>query len=85
MKHRPSFTKGELWVLAHLTRHFTDYMGGDDRPDHGLGVLRQYRDDNLKAVRENDFLDVDKARPDYVKDLISAMGKLNRMQRKLNY
>lgn len=41
---RPSFTKEELGYLEHILWHFTDYMAHDDRPDHGLGILKQYRD-----------------------------------------
>lgn len=43
-KIRPSFTKEELGYLQHILWHFTDYMAHDDRPDHGLGILKQYRD-----------------------------------------
>ena len=82
-KYSISLTKGEIGTLAHLTRHFTDYMFGDDRPDHGMGILKGYREANLKAIHENEFMEVDNARPQYVKDLLNAMGKLNRKQRKL--
>ena len=82
-KYSISLTKGEIWALAHLTRHFTDYMFGDDRPDHGLGILSGYREANLKAVHENNLANSWDARPQYVKDLITAMGKLNRRGRKL--
>lgn len=34
----------ELFTIAHIIDHFTDYMAMDDRPDHGLGVLKQYRE-----------------------------------------
>ena len=32
--------------------HFSDYMAMDDRPDHGLGILKGYRtmDDEEKRV-----------------------------------
>jgi len=43
-KYRPSLTKKELGTLAHIMRQFTDYMAGDDRPDHGLNNLYGYRD-----------------------------------------
>lgn len=36
-------TKDELNYLQHILWHFTDYMGGDNRPDHGLGILKEYR------------------------------------------
>lgn len=41
---RPSFTIEELGYLQHILRHFTDYMSYDDRPDHGFGILKGYRD-----------------------------------------
>jgi len=34
----------ELGYIEHILYHFTDYMGGDDRPDHGWGILKDYRD-----------------------------------------
>jgi hypothetical protein len=43
-KYRPSLTKKELGTMAHILRQFTDYMAGDDRPDHGLNNLYGYRD-----------------------------------------
>ena len=82
-KYSISLTKGEIWTLAHLTRHFADYMGGDDRPDHGMGILKGYREANLKAIHENSFADSWDAKPQYVKDLITAMSKLNRKGRKI--
>ena len=82
-KYSMSFTKGEIIALAHLTRHFADYMSGDDRPDHGMGILSDYRKDNLKAIHENKFTEVHEARPQYIKDFLDAMGKLNRKKRKL--
>ncbi len=42
--HRIAFTKKEIATLAHILRQFTDYMAGDDRPDHGLNNLYGYRD-----------------------------------------
>jgi hypothetical protein len=41
---RIGLTKEEVSVLAHIMNHFTDYMAWDNRPDHGLGILKQYRD-----------------------------------------
>ena len=75
MKHRITLTTEEISVLAHVTRHFADYMCGDDRPDHGLGILKGYRE----GMRSSRF---DEKKPDYVEDFISAMGKLNRFDRK---
>lgn len=72
---RITLTRLELNVLAHLTRHFVDYTCGDDRPDHGLGILKQYRDrrKSLPWNHEDPTL----------LSLSSAMGKLNRRNRKL--
>ncbi len=42
-KIRISLTLEELGYLEHILWHFTDYMGHDDRPDHGLGILKEYR------------------------------------------
>lgn len=66
MKRSVTFTKEELNVLAHITRNFTDYVWGDDRPDHGLNNLYGYRNVS-KEVKQN---------------VSSAMGKLNRAWRK---
>ena len=38
-----SLTYKELCFLAHIMDHFSDYMAHDDRPDHGMGILKQYR------------------------------------------
>ena len=43
-KYRPSLSYEELNYLQHILWHFSDYMGHDDRPDHGLGILKEYRD-----------------------------------------
>jgi hypothetical protein len=43
-KIRVSLTKEELGRLQHILWHFTDYMAYDDRPDHGFGILKGYRD-----------------------------------------
>lgn len=40
---RITLTDEEIIRLAHIMDHFTDYMYHDDRPDHGFGVLKQYR------------------------------------------
>jgi hypothetical protein len=82
MKNKTSitFTKGEVTVLAHLTRHFYDYMSGDDRLDHGLNKLKGYREINLYHIDNKSF---GEPRPQLIEDLISAMGKLNRRWRKM--
>jgi hypothetical protein len=43
-KIRISVTREELFYLSHILNHFTDYMAYDDRPDHGMGILKRYRD-----------------------------------------
>lgn len=48
---RITFTDEELGYLQHIMWHFTDYVSGDDRPDHGLGVLSGYR--KLDAVQKS--------------------------------
>lgn len=42
----------ELGYLSHILWHFTDYMTYDDRPDHGLGILKQYRELDEERKRE---------------------------------
>ena len=37
--------------LQHILRHFADYMGGDDRYDHGFGILKGYRDIPIEEKR----------------------------------
>ena len=43
-KTRITLTEEELKYLEHILWHFTDYMGYDDRPGHGLSVLKEYRE-----------------------------------------
>jgi hypothetical protein len=43
-KIRVSLTEKELGRLEHIIYHFTDYMAYDDRPDHGFGILKGYRE-----------------------------------------
>jgi hypothetical protein len=44
MKKRAVYlSEKELSYLQHILYHFTDYMSGDDRPDHGFGILKEYR------------------------------------------
>ena len=40
---RLTITDRELRWLSHIMHHFTDYMAYDDRPDHGMGILKGYR------------------------------------------
>jgi len=51
-KIRISLTEKELSRLEHILWHFTDYMVHDDRPDHGFGILKGYRDlpDEEKSI-----------------------------------
>ena len=65
---RPSFSKRELWTLAHILHHFTDYMAFDDRDDHGLAILKEYR-----------FLPDEKKREIYL-----LAGRLIRLNKKKN-
>ena len=52
MKRAVLFTEKELYYLQHILWHFSDYMAHDDRPDHGLGILKQYReaDQDVKST-----------------------------------
>lgn len=75
-KHRITLTTKEINVLAHITRNFADYVGGDDRPDHGLGILKGYREENLKLKWSDE-------RTGYLGAFFSSMGKLNRFRRKM--
>ena len=36
-------TEEELDYNQHILWNFVDFMGGDDRPDHGWGILKDYR------------------------------------------
>lgn len=38
-----SFADDELVYLGGLLNAFSDYMAGDDRPDHGMARLEWYR------------------------------------------
>jgi hypothetical protein len=42
-KRRITLTKREIRMLTLLLHHFTDYMAFDDRQDHGLARLQDYR------------------------------------------
>jgi len=75
-KHRITFTSEEINVLAHLTRHFSDYVCGDNRPDHGLGILSQDREEMKKFKW-------DEERTGFLNAFFSSMGKLNRFSRKI--
>ena len=64
--YRPTLTREEIGTLAHILRNFTDYMAGDDRPDHGLNNLYGYR--KLPQERKN--------------EVYRLCGKLNRLWHK---
>lgn len=68
---RITLTEAEIRTLAHITRHFADYIFLDDRPDHGLGVLKHYREHNKEP------------RPEWIEAFLSAMIKLNRSDKRL--
>ena len=63
---RISLSYEELSYLEHVLWHFSDYMAYDDRPDHGLGVLKQYR----KIPQEKKSI------------LFALSGRLRRLYRK---
>ena len=67
MKKRITLDEDEIIILAHIMNHFTDYMAGDDRPDHGLGILSGYRE-----------MDIERKRP-----VFCLAGKLMRYSRKI--
>jgi hypothetical protein len=75
MKHRITLTTEEIEVVAHILDHFTDYMCGDDRPDHGMGILKQYRETNMRFQIEEKL--------PHIRAVFSAMGKFYRFRRKL--
>ena len=39
-----TLTKDELRTLGHIIEHFKDYMMGDARADHRVGILKYYRE-----------------------------------------
>jgi len=49
-KYTIQLTRSELAVLANILDHFTDYVSGDDRIDHGWNVLKTWRD-NLQETK----------------------------------
>jgi hypothetical protein len=49
---RVTLSDSELGYLSHILWHFTDYMAGDDRQDHGFGILKGYRDSSEETKRE---------------------------------
>jgi len=65
-KHRLTITSKELGTLAHIMRQFSDYVAGDDRPDHGLANLKPYR----KLPKESKW------------ELYILTGKINRLYHK---
>lgn len=67
MKKRITLEEDHIITLAHIMDHFTDYMAHDDRPDHGLGILKGYRK-----------MDDEKKRPIY-----ALAGRLLRYSRKI--
>ena len=45
MKRKPVYlTEEELGYLQHILWHFVDFMAGDNRFDHGMGILKGYKD-----------------------------------------
>ncbi len=70
MKKRKAvyLTREELRFLQHILWHFTDYMAYDDRPDHGFGILKDYRELPQERKSKISFL----------------AGRLRRLDRKWN-
>ena len=66
-KYTIQLSKEEIAYLDHILWHFTDYMAYDDRPDHGLGILKHYR----KVGDEKKFI------------IYRLAGKLRRKYRKI--
>jgi hypothetical protein len=52
-KRAVMMTEEELGYLQHILYHFTDYMAGDDRPDHGMGILKGYRELHYEDERRS--------------------------------
>lgn len=44
-KYTISLTKQEIIYLENILNHFIDWMVHDDRIDHGLNMLKYYRED----------------------------------------
>jgi hypothetical protein len=44
MKHRITFTDEEIRYLENILNHFSDYIAKDDRYDHGIARLNEYRE-----------------------------------------
>jgi hypothetical protein len=63
-----TFTDKEIFYLAHILRHFTDYIAYDDRPDHGLAILKDYR--NLPEEEKR-----------FLFRLAGRIGRVNRKRR----
>lgn len=49
-------TKDEMRYLFLLMHHLSDYMGGDDRPDHGWGKLKELREASQKTKQDFNML-----------------------------
>lgn len=62
-------TEDEVMWLAWILRHYGDYIWGDDRPDHGWGLLKEMRD----------------APEDQKRKISELMGKFNRLDRKWRF
>lgn len=56
MKKPIYLTTEELSVIQHILYHFSDYMNGDDRPDHGLGILKDYRESSSERKSQINVL-----------------------------
>jgi len=44
-------TKDEKAILAFVMNHYSDYLAGDDRPDHGMARLKAGREWNSEKKK----------------------------------
>jgi hypothetical protein len=70
-KHRPELTSHECWLIYWIFYRVIEYLGGDDRPDHGLAQI-----DTLKKNFGGKF-----GEPDEIKDMLyKLMNKMYRLR-----
>ncbi len=68
---RPRLTDEECYLIYWLFYRITEYLGGDDRPDHGIAQI-----DTLKEKFQLKF-----GEPDEIKDMLyKIMGKMWRLR-----
>ena len=54
-KHTLTLSTQQLFSLNSILGDFMDYAHGDDRPDHGLGRLKLWREDVPHRERVRDL------------------------------